>query len=403
MPPRQPLTVAIAGAGIAGLSAALAFARTGARVILLERASVLGEVGAGIQLSPNATRLLDRLGVLKAVTAAAVAPGSIVLKDAVSLREVASLPLGEAAVRRWGAPYLVVHRADLQAALLEAVRARPAIVLKTDVAVAAVRQEGGRVIVSCEGEAAPAELACDVLVGADGVWSTVRTLVGGSPTRPTGHTAWRATVGFDTPAGSALEAIAPPRTVTAFLHPKMHLVAYPVKAGAALNLVALGSGPAVAAQWANVGDAAWLRRTMSAMGGPLATLAETAGPWTAWPIHEADAASPWHKGRVALIGDAAHAMTPFAAQGGAMAIEDAAVLARLAAEAGDPLTALARFEAVRRPRVRRVAARAAFNHFAYHARGPVALARNLVLALRPGASLAADFDWLYGYDAEAEA
>ncbi len=173
--------------------------------------------------------------------------------------------------------------------------------------------------------------------------------------------------------------------------------------GSALNLVALTKGESAAGSWTNKGDAALLAKAMEGFAPALVELARTASPWSAWPIHAVDPGGPWTDPRgLALIGDAAHAMTPFAAQGAAMAIEDAYVLAALfAAAPDDPALALARYEQVRRPRIRRVARRGAFNHFAWHAAGPVAMARNAVLRFRPSTSLMADFDWLYGWDADA--
>lgn len=401
----QEHRILIAGAGIAGLTAALAFAAHGFQVAIFERAEKLEEVGAGLQLSPNATRILRRLGVLDRLLPVATRPEAVVLRDAASLRELARVPLGKAAEARWGAPYLVLHRADLQNALLAGISGRENIRLMTGAFVRGATLHQTGVTVSIGGNGAAAEAQGALLVGADGVWSTIRPLVSGARgSRPSGKTAWRITIGRDSAAWANLAALTAVDAVTAFLHPAFHLVAYPVAAGAAVNLVVLTSSGETDGSWAERPDPTPLAGIMAKAAPPLAALARTAGPWIAWPIHAVDPAGRWSDPRgLALIGDAAHAMTPFAAQGAAMAIEDAAVLADLvAALPGDLPRALARYEALRRPRTLRVARRGAFNHFAWHARGPVALARNAVLKVRPAEKLAADLDWLYGWDAEEQ-
>ncbi|MEP9397359.1 FAD-dependent monooxygenase [Mesorhizobium sp. KR2-14] len=392
--------IIVAGAGIAGLAAALAFARRGFSVEIFERSESLVEVGAGLQLSPNATRILDRLGVLELLLPKAVHPQSVILRDARTLTELARVPLGASAEQRWRAPYLVVHRADLQAALLEAVSRLPAIRLTKGAELREFSGDGSGVAASFQ---APGGTTADtiglLLVGADGVWSSVRGLVGGGGSQFHGELAWRTVIQSDSEAGRAFASFASDNAVNAFLHSGSHLIAYPVRGGAAFNLVAFTPGKALAEGWADKADIAMLKRAMRHTAPALARLAEDAGPWTAWPIHTVPAKSRWVASGVALIGDAAHAMTPFAAQGAAMAIEDADTLAAFVADrSGELNAALAAWEASRRPRVAAVARRGAFNHFAWQAWGPVALARNLVLRTRPPEKLAADLDWLYGWE-----
>ncbi|MGN6465047.1 MAG: FAD-dependent monooxygenase [Rhizobiaceae bacterium] len=400
MDDRPSRTILVAGAGIAGLTAALAFARRGFEVELFERTKNFEDFGAGIQVSPNAARILQRLGVLAALGGRATAPDAIVLKDGASLRQLAHVPLGKAAEARWGAPYLVTHRAELHRTLVESVSMHPQIRLRAGSAVIDAAFDGDRVIATIEGNAKHDGM---LLVAADGVWSNLRRFVKGSrESRPTGKMAWRSLVEAASPAGHALTALAPSDRVTAFLNPALHLVVYPLRGGTVLNLVALTKGEAGAGSWTNTIDTLPLTRGLGGFANPLSTLAEAARPWTAWPIHAVDPEGRWtDPSGLALIGDAAHAMTPFAAQGAAMAIEDAWVLARLVAESPKDLaSALARYEAERLPRIRRVVRRGAFNHFTWHASGPIALARNLVLAARLPERLAADFDWLYGWGAE---
>jgi salicylate hydroxylase len=238
-----------------------------------------------------------------------------------------------------------------------------------------------------------------LLIGADGVWSMVRgTIAPGSASRFAGQVAWRRTITADDVSVRSLIDLGAGRNVTAFLHGGFHLIAYPVRTGAALNLVAFTPGPPMPTAWDGKTDAAPLRQALRSAAPALCNLAEDGSAWTVWPIHSVDQSRPWTSGRVALIGDAAHAMTPFAAQGAAMGIEDAATVAAVAAHANDLSAALADWERQRKVRVAKVARRGAFNQFAWHASGPTALARNLVLRMRAPESLAADMDWLYGWN-----
>lgn len=390
--------IIIAGGGIAGLSAALAFARHGFSVRVLERAEKLEEAGAGIQLSPNATRLLDRLGVLDALKPVTVRPKSVVLRDGATLRELAHVPLGAAADARWGAPYLVVHRADLQSALLGRIAHEGEITLDTGAVLCDAAFHPHGVTVAADIERRPVEIAGLLLVGADGVHSTVRRLGDASRTpRFAGEIAWRVTVTTDGTIGRALQDAVGRDVVTAFLRPGFHLIAYPVRAGAAINLVAFTKAATADGRDGTVPDAP-LRQALSRSAPALRSLADDGIAWTHWPIHIVDQRSPWTAAGVALIGDAAHAMTPYAAQGAAMAVEDAVTLAGCVAGRSVGIReALAHWEAERRPRIAAVARRAAINRLAWHAAGPVALVRNFILGRRSPERLAADMDWLYGW------
>ncbi|WP_119259242.1 FAD-dependent monooxygenase [Shinella zoogloeoides] len=377
-------SVTIVGAGIAGLTTALALARKGIASHVLEQAPALAEVGAGLQLSPNASRILADLGLLDALRARWTEPDHILLSSGLSLAPLASVPAGAAAESRWGAPYGVLHRASLQKVLIEAVRAEPLCTLTIDEHIA-------------NAEAALSLAPADVLIAADGVWSRLRSAVPGAlPARYSGNVAWRFLVPYE-----AAPSFLDPRTVAAFLGPNAHLVAYPLAETDVFNIVAIHAQPDAPAEgWLRKGDARTRGRLLDAFKGwhpDIRGLLPDAQDPLVWPLFGCPDGAWTDGGKTVLIGDAAHAMTPFAAQGAAMAIEDAALLAERLATAMDIGAALDGFEKTRRARVSRVRSRGAFNRFAYHARGPVALARNIVLSLRKPESLAADFDWLYGY------
>lgn len=396
----QARQVIIAGAGIAGLTAALAFAERGYPVKLLEQAQRLEAAGAGIQLSPNATRILRKLGVLDRLLPAALQPEAVVLKDAKTLRELARVPLGQAAEARWQAPYLVAHRADLQAALLAQVAERPEIELVTGARVSRLVINPQGVVVTAEADRRAIEASGRLLVGADGVWSSVRAqLAGFGKSRFSGELAWRATIAAESAAGEAFAAIGAADCVTTFLHPGFHMVAYPVSNGRAFNLAAFTKGERIAEGWSGHADPAILVGATRSTAPSLAKLVALAGPWTAFPIHTVVQQRWTSPQGIALIGDAAHAMTPFAAQGAAMAIEDAVTLADVFADfPADVAGSLQIWENLRRPRVAKAARRGAVNRLAWHAAGPVAVARNLFLSMRSPQKLAADLDWLYGWE-----
>lgn len=395
----HPRHIVISGAGIAGLTAAIAFARRGFAVRILERAAALEEVGAGLQISPNATRILSRLGVLDIVAPLTVRPEAVVLRDATTLKERARVPLGASAERRWKAPYLVAHRADLQSALLARANEIDSIELSLGTSVTDVQLRSDGITVSFDQDGISSEVSASLFVAADGVWSHSRRLVGpNEKSRFSGSLAWRTTLLADSDVGRHFAAFSSPETVTTYLHGGFHLVAYPIRAAKAINLAAFTPGRAITEHWAGETSPDALRQAMRDAAPQLAELADKAAPWTIWPLHTVDASRPWTApGGIALIGDAAHAMTPFAAQGAAMAIEDAYMLADAVASATSTAQALSQWEAARKPRVAQVARRGALNHFAWNASGPVALARNLFLKLKSPDSLAADMDWLYGW------
>lgn len=380
---QQGTPVAIAGAGIAGLAAALSFARKGIPSEIFEQTGALKEAGAGLQLSPNATHILTRLGLLDALEEIWSEPETINLVDGRSLRTIAAVPAGAFARNRWNAPYGVLHRASLQNVLLDAVTANPLC-----------RLHLGQQIENPGSIAGIIGKEPRFTVGADGVWSDLRKHVQGAGKASfSGNVAWRLTL-----SEAAAPAVFDATKVMAFLGNGCHLVVYPLPQQHLFNLVAITGGADPGKTWDRTLPAAEVKhRLLSAFSGwhpqitGLLQAAEEPAIWPLWAVGD----GAWTRGEdLVLIGDAAHAMMPFAAQGAAMAIEDAFELAAFVAN-GKPLSAFADH---RKTRIARVRARGAFNRFAYHARGPVRLGRDLVLSLRRPESLAADFDWLYGYE-----
>lgn len=379
--------VVIAGGGIAGLTAALALARRGLRSVLHERVEAFTEVGAGLQISPNAFRVLDALGLGAAIAAKGTAPEAVDLHG-LDGRVLASIPLGETAVTRWGAPYFVLHRADLIAILAEAAEAEPAITLVRGVEVEDFAETPAGVTVSTtagtvEGEA---------LIAADGVWSRLRPRMPGprSTARPTGKLAYRTLIPAD--------AVAPPMRgdrVHAHLAPGAHVVRYPILGGRFMNVVAVAASGWFVEDWAAPAGAPEIEALSKDFDKPLRDLLLSAPNWTRWPLSTVDASGSWTAGRVALIGDAAHASLPFAAQGAALAIEDAAVLAARLAAGPTVGKALAAYEAERRHRAVAVQKASARNGEIYHLSGIAAKTRNLTLSMLPRGALMEQLDWIY--------
>ncbi|NKN36445.1 NAD(P)-binding protein [Agrobacterium sp. a22-2] len=382
-------TAVIVGAGMAGLTAALSLARHGISSHIFEQAPQLGEVGAGLQMSPNASRILRQLGVLEELEQHWFEPDHIRLVSGVSLKSLASIPAGTFARERWGAPYGVVHRATLQQALLTAVLRNPLC-----------RLDLGHRIETAAADQMLADMpgSPDLLVGADGAWSRLRARIPGSPSVAfSGNIAWRFTI-----PGDQAPAFLDRHSVTAFLGPRTHLVCYPLKEIGGFNIVAIAAGISPGETFLAEGTTAQragLAGQFSGWNREIRDLLDLAERPNLWPLYQARPGR-WQNGRdTVLIGDAAHAMMPFAAQGAAMAIEDAFELSGFVATQPLP-QALAAYESVRQARAARVRNRGAFNKFAYHARGPIRLGRDLVLSLRSPQSLAKDLDWLYGYRAK---
>ena len=394
-------TIFVAGAGIGGLTASLALAARGFRVVVLEKAERLEEAGAGLQLSPNASRVLVELGLQPRLAHRAVTPDAISLMSARSGGEVVRLPLGEAATFRAGAPYWVVHRADLQRALQAHVNDNPDIELRLgwqfeDV----VAHARGLTIVQRSGTTRQQDLAL-ALIGADGIWSAVRHhLFPEVQPQFSGLIAWRGT----------LESTQLPREYTAprvqlWMGPKAHLVTYPISGAREINVVAVVPGTWNRPGWSTPGEAKEIKQVFSSSRWPgtARMMIAAVDDWRKWALFTVPDGGQWSDGAIALLGDAVHAMLPFAAQGAGMAIEDAAVLANCLGEAGENTAsipaALKRYARLRRSRVTRVQRAARRAGRIYHLTGPAAFARDLAIRAMGAKHMLARQDWIYDWRA----
>lgn len=386
--------VVVVGGGIGGIFAALALARRGVEVTVCERAAAFEEVGAGLQLSPNATRLLALEGALEPVRAHAVAPVAARLRDRGG-RLIAETRLGPAMERRLGAPYLHIHRADLLAALVAAAGAA-GVTFRLGAEVAEVDAEDGAVRLA-SGEM----LASDAVIAADGARSRLRQTVLGRESPPVfaGQIAWRATA--PAPAGGG------PFAAEVFAGPDRHLVSYRLRGGALANFVGVVEREAWRDEsWRLAGDVSEMRAAFQGYGPGGGDLLERVESCFVWGLHDHAPLERWRRGRLALLGDAAHPMTPFMAQGAGMAIEDGWVLADLLARGGEVPAALDAYAARRRGRTARVQALSRGNANLFHKRPGFARAA-VYGAMAVGSRIApalADrrYDWLYGYAAERD-
>jgi salicylate hydroxylase len=390
--------VVVAGGGIAGLTAALAMARAGLLVTVMEKAEKLEETGAGLQLGPNATRVLIGLGLRERLSACVMAPQAIRVMAGRSAREIVRIPLGAEAERRFGAPYWTVHRGDLQAALADAVAAERDVKLRLGTKFEDfVTHDYGLTVQGRRGTQMIDERGV-ALIGADGMWSAVRDRLGRHHAPRFAHrTAWRALV----PADSVPQPFREP-LVHLWLGEDAHLVHYPVKDGKLINMVAVVHDDWREPGWSAPGEAAEILRAFArwAWADSLRDLIATPAQWLKWALFERHQAFRGGAGAVTLIGDAAHPMLPFLAQGAGMAIEDAAVLAAMLAEfLDDPADALRAYEGARRHRVARARDASRRQGRIYGMSGPEALVRNLAMQALGGEKLLRRHDWLYSWRA----
>jgi salicylate hydroxylase len=389
-------TLIIAGAGIGGLTAALALAKRGFRTVVLDQAERLEETGAGIQLSPNATRVLIGLGAGERLRAAAVTPSSIRVLRGETAREIVRLPLDDMEAR-YGAPYWVMHRGDLQAALIATAREHPDISLELGARVETFASHPNGVTVKAMRGPSAVDAQGVALIGADGIWSTVRNGLEdeASPPKFARRVAYRALV----PADMAPPWMRAPE-ITLWLGRKGHVAHYPVQSGRTINVVAIAADTWTDKGWSTEAHpnevmerfplGGWSRHVRDLLGIP--------ERWLKWALAERKAPKHWSRDQIAILGDAAHPMLPFLAQGAAMAIEDAAVLARRLSENPDNLPqAMQVYEADRRSRTAKVQRAARGNGKIYQYSGPDAAARDIVMRLMGGARIRNRYDWIYNW------
>lgn len=388
MKERRPIIVA--GGGIGGLAAAIALADKGWPVQVIERASEFREIGAGIQLGPNGARMLEALGVAPLLAPSAIRLTEIAVYDGLSGSHLASLPLGASAEERYGAPYWAVHRADLHGALLRRCEDIDGVRLRTGVALARLQSTPDGVIVGTE---TGKNLQGAGLVLADGVWSTGRCqLFPRTEARFLGKTASRALLAAPDAPPSMIE----PR-VGLWLLPHAHVVHYPVKAGSQLNIVVILKDDWMEQRWDGSGEQVFIEERLASAAPALRELVAIPGQWGRWPLYELDPLKRWSNGLVTLLGDAAHPVLPFLAQGASLALEDAVTLADSLARQGHVLAAWQSYGNQRRPRTARLQATSKRNGRIYHLSGPSRLARNLAMRNLPAARLLAQYDWIYEF------
>lgn len=400
----------IAGAGIGGLGAALALARAGVRVTVLEQTDAFGEVGAGVQVSPNAFAVLSGWGLREALLQVANFPLAMQARDAASHRLLGQIDLGDTARSNYGFDYACIHRADLHQVLLDAVRQQPLVTLQLNAKIVAVSESAQAVQVSTEQGASH---GADALIGCDGLWSQVRQhVLGAQPPLATGHVAWRALLPMRM-VPSQLQS----QRVIAWLAPHMHAIAYPVRRSQFLNVVVVTEDDHPAStpnpqSWSR--DATGLsplesiknsHQPVNILSGVLSNLLQKVtepggGGWTRWTLFDRDPvrssqelAHPAHP-RIALLGDAAHPMRPYLAQGAAMALEDAQALAMaISQHANDLPAALQLYARQRWQRNARVQARSRRSGAIFHLEGPLRWGRDTAMGWFGHRLM--DLPWLY--------
>jgi len=383
--------ILIAGGGIGGLAAALALAQRGFDCEVLEQSSAFAEIGAGIQIGPNAFQIFTRLGIDDAITAVAFFPEFLIMRDSTTGDELTRIAVGSPAFRaRYKFPYGVIYRVDLHRVLLDACRQSPRIMLRAHKKLVEFSDDGERIVVmTADGKRHEGA----ALIGADGLWSKVRAqLVNDGPPRVSGHIAYRAVL-----PSTEVPAEWRPPSVVLWGGAKHHFVHYPLHRGDILNLVAVFHSNRYEEGWDTYGDPGELNQFFAGAHPQVKAMLAKIDAWRMWVLCDREPIANWSRGRATLLGDAAHPMLQYLAQGAAMALEDAYILAEEAATAkGDFATAFVRYQQQRYKRTGRVQLTARFFGEIYHAGGPTAEVRNEIFFNRaptkaPGESMA----WLY--------
>ncbi len=380
----------VSGGGIGGLVAAYALARQGMPVRVFEQSPEFREVGAGIQLGPNIFRVLEKIGLKEAILADAHRPPSQEMRDAVTGKLITRVPLDDIFTQRFGQPYAVTHRADIHATFLTACQSSNLISLETSRRVDGYEDHGDHVSVTLEnGERAEGR----ALIGCDGMWSKVRDrIVGDGKPRVSGHIAYRAVLKReDVPA----DLWRP--DVVLWAGPRCHFVHYPLRRGELYNLVAVFHSDHYEEGWNAEGSKELLWQHYRGLRPEVLRLLELIDTWRMWVLCDREPVKNWTHGRVTLLGDAAHPMLQYLAQGACMATEDAVVLAeKVAASPNDPASAFKAYEQERYLRTARTQIVARVYGEFYHARGVTAELRDVAVGGRTTEQAYDSIAWLYG-------
>jgi 3-hydroxybenzoate 6-monooxygenase len=382
--------VIVVGGGIGGLTAALALARKGVAVRVFEQAPEFKEIGAGIQLGPNVYRMFECLGVTDEINRFAVFPENLMMLDSVTGQEVTRISLGNEFMARFGYPYAVIHRADLHRVLLAADQQEQLIELRPATRIEAVQEGAGGIDVRTDkGE----HHSADALIGADGLWSTIRPLIvnDGKPI-VSGHIAYRAVL----PTSEMPERLRW-QSMVLWAGEKVHLVHYPLRGGYLFNLVAVFHSNRYEEGWDTFGDAEELHQRFAGTCAEVRTLLGKIESWRMWVLCDRRPVKEWSRGRMTLLGDAAHPMLQYLAQGACQAIEDAVCLADSVEEAGgDFAAAFQAYQAARYLRTARTQVMARVYGEVFHATGVVRELRNNMLGGRTQTDSLDSMEWLYG-------
>lgn len=382
--------IIISGGGIGGFAAALALSQKGRAVKLLEKASEFAEVGAGIQIAPNIFKMFEALGVTEAINDVAVFPENLIMRDGLNGDQIVQVPIGGDAFRqRYKYPYAVIYRPDLHNVLIDACKASPLIELQVNQTVTGYEDHGSHVTVSTEEGDSHKGAA---LIGADGLWSVVRRqLVGDGKPRVSGHIAYRAVLPTEEMPEHLVED-----NVVLWAGPKTHLVKYPLHRGEIYNLVAVFHSDRYEEGWDAFGDPDELKARFAGEHEDVLTLLDKIDSWRMWVLCDREPIRNWSEGRVTLLGDAAHPMLQYLAQGACMATEDGVCLAtRVAANGDDFETAFKEYQSLRYLRTARVQLTARFYGDIYHAADATADLRNQLLGAVDPTKPSEGMAWLY--------
>ncbi len=383
----------VVGGGIGGLAAAVALSQQGVQVTVLEQAAELGEIGAGVQLGPNAFAALDALGVGENARKRAVFTERLIMMDAVDGSEVGSFPVGQAFRDRFNNPYAVIHRADIHTSILEAAQDSNLIQVETSTKVASVAQDdAGVTAIDQNGRVFKA----DALIAADGVRSVIREKMFNDPPRISGHVVYRAVVPVEEmPADLQINA------PVVWAGPDCHLVHYPLRGGQQYNLVVTFHSRQQEAWSVTDGSKEEVLSYFDGVCPRARQMLNLPKTWRRWATADRNPLEKWGEGRVTMLGDAAHGMLQYLAQGACMAIEDAVTLGEAMKHCqGDVIKAFRLYEKSRIPRTARVVLSAREMGRLYHAKGVERLVRNQLWEGRTPERFYDALEWLYGWRAE---